>query len=74
MHIHVCIIYVHVYILRERGGVKTAYGVGVGGCGRKRAVCGIPDLAMSELKGLPQTMYSNPDPILQMRKESPKEG
>lgn len=56
------------------GGVKTAYGVGVGGCGRKPAVCGIPDLAMSELKGLPQTMYSNPDPILQMRKESPKEG
>lgn len=29
---------------------------------------------MSELKGLPQALYYNPGPILQMKKQRPKEG
>lgn len=54
------------------GGVKTGGGVG---CGRKSvALCRLLDLVMSELKGLPQALYYNPGPILQVRKQRPKEG
>lgn len=52
-------------------GVELRWG---GQWRSERAVWRILDLAMSELKGLLEAFYANPGPILQMRKQRPKEG